>query len=263
MLRLRSDAWLQRQDRVGYHATSAALTALKKTPDHTWLNDVSSVRAQQALRHLQTAFSNFFARRALYPSFKRKNGPQSAEYTTSAFRWDGKVLRLAKMNKALNVRWSRALLKAAKITTATASKDAAGRYCVSLLCEDAVTPKPAALGNVGIARGLSHFAILSTGEKVVSPKTFRKNEARLAKWPRRLKNTKLGSKNRAKVKHAVARVHAHITDARRNFLHKLDPSDQRKPSDRRRDAVREHHAAPSQSGEVDQRCRLVGVRPAA
>ncbi|OZB77362.1 MAG: transposase [Thiomonas sp. 14-64-326] len=223
MLRLRSDAWLQRQERVGYHATSAALTALKKTPEHAWLNDVSSVPVQQALRHLNTAFSNFFAKRAKYPTFKRKDGPQSAEYTTSAFRWDAdrRELRLAKMDEALDIRWSRTLPKAAKLSTVTVSKDSAGRYFASLLCDDAVAPKPEVAGKVGIDLGLSHFAILSTGEKIASPKTFRKNEARLAKWQRRLKKKKLGSKNRAKVKRQVARVHAHITDARRDFLHKL------------------------------------------
>ncbi len=223
MLRLRSNAWLQRQERMGYHATSAALTALKKTADHAWLNEVSSVPVQQALRHLNTAFLNFFAKRAKYPAFKRKDGPQSAEYTTSAFRWDAgqRELRLAKMDAPLVIRWSRALPKAARITTITVSRDAAGRYFVALLCDDTVTPGPEAQGRVGIDLGLSHFAILSTGEKIASPKTFRKNEARLAKWQRRLKNKKPGSKNRAKVKKAVARVHAHITDARRDFLHKL------------------------------------------
>lgn len=70
MLRLRSDAWLQRQARVGYHETSAALTALKKTPEHAWLNDVSSVPVQQALRHLNTAFTHFFAKRARVPSLQ-------------------------------------------------------------------------------------------------------------------------------------------------------------------------------------------------
>lgn len=221
MLRLRSDAWMQRQERVGYHATSAALTALKKTPEHAWLNAVSSVPVQQALRHLNTAFLNFFAKRARYPSFKRKDGPQSAEYTTSAFRWDGRELRLAKMDDPLTIRWSRAIPKAAKVTTVTVSRDASGRYFASLLCDDTVAEKPAAQDKIGIDLGLTHFAILSTGEKIASPKTFRKNEARLAKWQRRLKNKKLGSKNRAKVKKSVARVHAHIADARRDFLHKL------------------------------------------
>ncbi len=86
MLRLRTDAWFKDQKRVGYHETSARLTELKKTPEHAWLNEVSSVPVQQALRHLQTAFANFFAKRAGYPAFKRKDGSQSAEYTTSAFK---------------------------------------------------------------------------------------------------------------------------------------------------------------------------------
>ena len=52
MLRLRSDAWFQRQQRVGYHETSAALTALKKTPEHAWLNEVSSVTSGSRVRHV-------------------------------------------------------------------------------------------------------------------------------------------------------------------------------------------------------------------
>jgi transposase len=64
LLRRRTDAWHQRQERLGYHDTSAVLTALKKDPDHRWLNDASCVPLQQALRHLKTAFSNFFSGRA-------------------------------------------------------------------------------------------------------------------------------------------------------------------------------------------------------
>ena len=221
MLRLRSDAWMQRQESIGYHATSAALTALKKTPEHAWLNEVSSVPVQQALRHLQTAFANFFAKRARYPQFKRKDGPQSAEYTTSAFKWDGQSLKLAKMDAPLAIRWSRTIPKAAKVTTVTVSRDAAGRYFVSLLCDDAVAAKPAAQGRVGIDLGLTHFAILSSGEKVAAPNTFRRNETKLAKLQRRLAKKTRGSNRRKKAKLKVARLHAKIADSRRDFLHKL------------------------------------------
>jgi len=221
MLRLRSDAWMQRQERVGYHETSAALTALKKTPEHAWLNEVSSVPIQQALRHLQTAFANFFAKRASYPQFKRKDGPQSAEYTTSAFKWGGQSLKLAKMDAPLAIRWSRTIPKAAKVTTVTVSRDAAGRYFVSLLCDDAVAAKPVAQGKVGIDLGLTHFAILSTGEKVAAPNTFRRYEKKLAKLQRRLAKKTKGSNRRKKAKLKVARLHAKIADSRRDFLHKL------------------------------------------
>lgn len=221
MLRLRTDAWYQRQERVGYHETSAALTALKKTPEHEWLNEVSSVPVQQALRHLQTAFVNFFAKRAAYPNFRRKDGPQSAEYTTSGFRWDGANLTLAKMKEPLWIRWSRAIPKGAKVTTCTVSKDTAGRYHVSMLCDDAVNAQPEVPGNVGIDLGLTHFAIFSTGEKVAAPDTFRKNEKKLAKLQRRMMKKKLGSANRKKARLKVARMHAKVADARRDFLHKL------------------------------------------
>lgn len=221
MLRLRSDAWLKEQKRVGYHETSAALTLLKKQPEFVWLNEVSSVPVQQALRHLQTAFVNFFAKRARYPQFKLKDGPQSAEYTTSAFKWDGKDLRLAKMDAPLAIRWSRTLPKGAKPTTVTVSRDASGRYFVSLLCDDAVAAKPNVDAKVGIDLGLSHFAILSTGEKIAAQNTFRKSETKLAKLQRRLAKKTKGSARRKKAKLKVARLHAKIADSRRDFLHKL------------------------------------------
>ena len=221
MLRLRTDAWFSRQERIGYHETSAALTQLKKDPEFAWLNEVSSVPVQQALRHLQSAFANFFAKRAKYPTFKRKDGPQSAEYTTSAFKWDGKVLKLAKMNTPLDVRFSRTIPRAAKVTTVTVSKDAAGRYFVSMLCDDTVQPKAEVEGKVGIDLGLTHFAILSTGEKIAAPNTFRKHEAKLAKLQRRLAKKQKGSANRKKARLKVAKLHAKIADSRKDFLHKL------------------------------------------
>ena len=221
MLRLRSDAWMNEHKSVGYHTTSAMLTQLKKEPDHLWLNDVSSVPLQQSLRHLQTAFNNFFAKRSLYPAFKSKWDKQSAEYTTSAFKWDGKTLTLAKMSAPLAIVWSRTLPKAAKVTTVTVSKDAAGRYFVSLLCDDAVCAKRRVSAQVGVDLGLAHFAVLSTGEKVEAPKVFRRYEARLVVLQRRAAKKQKGSANRAKARLKVAKLHARIADTRANFLHQL------------------------------------------
>lgn len=220
MLRQRTDAWFQRQEKVGYHETSAMLTALKKQPEFAWLNEVSSVPVQQSLRHLQAAFGNFFSRRSKYPTFKKKDGAQSAEYTTSAFKWDGKTLSIAK-NGALNIRFSRTIPKAAIVTTVTVSKDTAGRYFVSMLCTDQVQAKTPIEAKVGIDLGLSHFAILSSGEKIAAPNTFRKNEKKIAKLQRRLAKKTKGSANRKKAKLKVAKLHAKIADSRKDFLHKL------------------------------------------
>ena len=221
MLRLRSEAWEQRQERMGYNDTSAALTLLKKQPEYAWLNDVSSVPLQQALRHLQAAFGNFFAKRGRYPQFKRKSSHQSAEYTASAFRWDGQALKLAKMDAPLDVRWSRQIPPAAKVTTVTVSKDASGRYFVSLFCDDVVSAKPKVAEKIGIDLGLTHFATLSDGEKIPAPNAFRKHEKKLAKLQRKLAKKKKGSKNRTKARFKVAKLHAKIADIRKDFIHKL------------------------------------------
>lgn len=220
MLRQRTDAWFNEQKRVGYHETSAMLTALKKTPEHAWLNEVSSVPVQQSLRHLQTAFGNFFAKRAGYPTFKKKDGAQSAEYTTSAFNWNDSKLKIARAG-VLNIHFSRTIPKAAKVTTVTISKDTAGRYFASMLCTDEVAAKPAVVAKVGIDLGLTHFAILSTGEKIAGPKALRTNEKKLAKAQRALAKKQIGSANRKKAKLKVAKLHAKIVDTRKDFLHKL------------------------------------------
>ncbi|GAA3772972.1 hypothetical protein GCM10022206_09520 [Streptomyces chiangmaiensis] len=126
-LAARTEAWT-RQERVNYNQTSAMLTAWKKTAELAFLNDVSSVPLQQALRHLQVAFTNFFGKRAKYPRFKsRKKSRKSAEYTTSAFRFRSGKLTLAKMAKPLDIVWSRALPEGASPSTVTVSQDAAGR----------------------------------------------------------------------------------------------------------------------------------------
>jgi putative transposase len=64
-LRLRTDAYYERHERVSYADTSAALTTIKREPDTAWLGEVSSVPPQQALRHLDRAFRHFFAGHAL------------------------------------------------------------------------------------------------------------------------------------------------------------------------------------------------------
>ena len=220
-LRVRTDAWMERQESINYNTTSSMLTALKKTSEHAWLNDVSSIPVQQSLRHLQSAFSNFFAKRSQYPSFKKKNGTQAAEYTASGFRLDGQRLRIAKLEGELKIRWSRTLPKAARVTTITISKDAADRYFVSLLCDDVVHALPTCEGKIGIDLGLTRFAIASTGEKVAGPKAFAKYEAKLAKAQRSLAKKQKGSANRKKARLRVARIHARIADVRKDFLHQL------------------------------------------
>ncbi len=221
-LAARTEAW-SRQERVSYHQTSAMLTAWKKTGELAYLNEVSSVPLQQTLRHLQTAFTHFFGKRARYPRFKsRKTSRRSAEYTTSAFRFRDGALTLAKMTEPLAVVWSRPLPEGAKPSTVTVSQDSAGRWFVSLLCDDpGVKPLPARGNAVGIDAGLEHLLTLSTGEKITNPRHERRDRAALAREQRRLAKKEKGSANRARARLKVAKIHARIADRRRDTLHKL------------------------------------------
>jgi len=197
------------------------LTELKQQEETAWLNEVSSVPLQQALRHLESAFRNFFEGRAGYPTFKRKHGPQSASYASNAFTWDGAHLTLAKMETPLDIHWSRPLPDGCKPTSVTVTKDCANRYFVSFLVEEEIKPLPAVTRQVGLDLGLKSMVILSTGETVGNPKFAAADEKKLAKAQRRQAKKKKGSKNREKARKKVARIHARISDRRRDFAHKL------------------------------------------
>jgi putative transposase len=88
---------------------------------------------QQCLRHQQAAFKNFFEGRAKYPVFKSKKHKQSTTFVQSAFEYRNSQLTLVKCQNPLAIRWSRELPSSP--ITVTVSKDQAGRYFVSCLCE--------------------------------------------------------------------------------------------------------------------------------
>lgn len=218
----RTRAYTLEGRRVSYVESSAKLTEWKRGGEYDFLSEVSSVPLQQALRHLQTAFANFFAKRAKYPTFKsRKKSRLSAEYTRSAFRWRAGRLTLAKMDAPLNIVWSRPLPEGAEPSTVTVSKDAAGRWFASLLVEEKISPLPPVTPNVGVDAGITALATLSTGEKIVNPRHERRDRGKLAKAQRALARKEKGSSNRAKARLKVAKVYARIADRRRDHLHKV------------------------------------------
>ena len=218
----RSRAYATQRRGTTYVQASARLTEWKRGGDLAFLNEVSSVPLQQALRHQQAAFAAFFARRAGYPRFKsRKKSRASAEYTRSAFRWQHGRLTLAKTAAALDIRWSRPLPEGAQPSTVTVSRDPAGRWFVSLLCEVTIAPLPPAGSAVGVDAGITSLVTLSTGEKIANPRHERRDRRRLARAQRNLSRKQKGSRNRDNARVKVARAHARIADRRRDHLHKL------------------------------------------
>ncbi len=220
VLRWRTDAYYQRQEKIGYIQANAKLTEMKHSGEFPWLNDVSCVPLQQCLRHQQSAFKNFFEYRARYPVFKKKKArKQSVEFTSSAFRYQDGILYLARCKTPLDIHWSREL--PGDPSTITVSKDTAGRYFVSMLCEFDPRTLPVVNRTVGIDLGIKDLFVTDTGEKVGNPRHTATYAAKLAKAQRWLSKKKLGSANRAKARTKVTRIHAKISDCRQDNLHKL------------------------------------------
>lgn len=205
---------------LNYNATSAALTELKKQEDTAWLNEVSCVPTQQALRHLQSAFKNFFDKRAAYPTFKKRRGTQSAEYTRSAFQFDAQAndLSISGLGR-VKVRWSRPFQSAP--TTITITKDCAGRYFVTLCLDEHFDALPKTGEGIGVDFGINRLATLSNGERIANPQHGIKRRQELAHQQRHLARKTKGSKRREKQRRKVARIHARMADARQDYLHKV------------------------------------------
>ncbi len=209
------------------------LPAWKKNPDLAWLGEISSVVLQQALRDQDRAFKNFFdsctgkrnGPKMRYPRFKTRNSRKSLRYTKQGFTYQNGEIRLAKMmDEPLNIVWSRPLPEGVAPSSVTVSQDAAGRWFMSILCEEIVTPLAKTGKMVGVDLGVKTFAVLSDGEHVEHPKLLAKKAKRLARYQRvaarrKPKPGQAASKNYVKAKTRVAKQHVKVADARRDFLH--------------------------------------------
>jgi putative transposase len=126
---------------------------------------------------------------------------------------------MAKSTTPLNVRWTREF--SSEPSSITISKNCAGRYVVSCLCEFEPVKLPVSPKTVGVDLGITHFAMTDDGSKYDNPRYTKKYVAKLAKVQRTLSKKKLGGANRAKVKLKAGRVHVKISDSRLDKLHKL------------------------------------------
>lgn len=205
---------------MSYPDTDKAMTQLKTLPEYAWLNEVSSITLQQSLRDLQTAFSNFFAKRSRHPSFKKKDSRQSANYTVASLTFDveNRILKLAKIG-VVKVKWSREHIPFP--SSVRMIRTASGKFFVSMVVEVVQQDLPKTGESVGIDFGISRLATLSNGEHITNPKYGEKYKKRLGFYQKQFAKKKKGSKRRELAKKRVVKVHEKISDCRRDSLHKF------------------------------------------
>jgi putative transposase len=222
-LAARNARWHLEGKGTSYAESDRALTAMKKDLDLAFLNKVSSVPLQQALRHQHNAFTAFFTRRARYPRFKSRRSRQSAHYTRSAFTMRGGQLRLAKTSTPLRYVWSWPDVDVTALDPAMViiSREPDGRWYLTFTIDtDAPEPLAETGHAVGVDLGVTDFAATSDGGKIANPRYLERKAKNLARYQRRLARCQQGSANREKAKLKVARAHRKVRHARADFLHR-------------------------------------------
>ena len=200
-----------------YSDCTKDLTQFKRESEFAWLKDADAQVLQQSLKDLDSAFQRFFKGISKYPSFKSKYDKQSCRWP-QRFKLNDNKLYLPKVG------WVKFTLHRpvqGKMKSVTVSKTKSGKYFASILCEWEQDQPQQLPNTVGIDLGITHFATLSTGEKVKNPRNLKRNLRRLQIRQRRLSRKAKGSNNRNKARHRVAVTHERVANQRRDFHHKL------------------------------------------
>ncbi len=208
---------------IGYVSMAKQLTAWRNSDETPWLKEAPVHPLQHALKDLDRAYQNFFAKRADFPRFKKRGQHDSFRYP------DPKQIKLDQGNSRiflpklgwLRYRHSRPVLGTVKNVTVSLN---AGYWYVSIQTEREVAiPLHASPLAVGIDLGVVRFATLWDGHKetVLEPLgSFARHQHRLAKAQRQMaRKTKFGC-NWLKAKARVQRIHRQIGNARNDYLHK-------------------------------------------
>jgi transposase, IS605 orfB family len=222
-------------DKIAYYKEKGK--SLNNTPaqykkEFPWLKEVDSLALCNVQLNLQKAYKSFFQSGFGFPKFKSKKKAYKQSYKTNNNNsniavCDGEV----KLPKIGWVRFKQHRKITGLIKSATISKTATGKYFISILCETEIHPYPKTNSTVGIDLGLSHFAILSTGEKIENPRFLVSASKKLRREQKILSRRGLVAEQRGrrlddcmnyqKQRLKVARLHEKISNQRRDFLAKL------------------------------------------
>jgi putative transposase len=217
-LEIRSEAYRTCGLSLTGNDLSRWLTQWKRTAGHEWLAEVPATALTQCLRDQDRAFSRFFASRARYPRFKAKGRRHSLRFQDVGASWRSRVLRLPKLGV---LKLAEGLPEVERPDMVSLSRDASGAYYVSFCAEVPRTLLPTTGDLVGVDLGLTHLAILSTGEKIPNPRHYQRRLRYLRQQQRCLARRQKGSHRREKQRVRVARAHARVREARQYALHAL------------------------------------------
>jgi putative transposase len=213
-----------------YYELHRRLNALKKG-ELSWLYQYSKTIPQESLRDLDRAFVNFFRR--VKGNGQKNNGKdekpgfprfKSRKQRRGRFRVWGSIHVADDRIKLPRIGWLRLKEKGylptsgVKILSATIS-ERGNRWLVSLQVEEEIAERQATGQAIGIDLGLNHMAVTSAGQTYENPKALKQALKRLARLQRELHRRQPGSRNRAKTRAKIARLHYRISCLRQEAIH--------------------------------------------
>ena len=201
-----------------FYAECKTLTELKKQEETAWLKEVNAQSLQFALRCLETAYTNFFKKRADFPKFKSKRSKNSFTAPQAAYTAGGRLF-IPKFKEGIKCRVHREVK--GKIGKVTISKTPSGKYFVSVHTEEEYqTPFEKTNKSIGVDLGLKDLLTTSKGERFENNRYTKKYERKLATAQRHLSRKKKGSRGYEKQRLKVARLYEKISNCRMDYLHK-------------------------------------------
>jgi putative transposase len=200
------------------------LTTTQLKQKHAWMSEVSAAALQQKEMDFKTFKKNYFStsrkKKIGRPAFKNRASNQSYRLPNQKFTLNDNSIRLEKIGKVKLV-LDRAVPVGCKFMSVTISKNKCGQFFVSVLVECDVLQKPKTGKFIGLDIGIKTFLTGNDGFIVENPHYFRESQAELIKAQRTLSRKKKGSLRRKKATLKVARIHNHIVNQRKTFIHQI------------------------------------------
>lgn len=210
---------------VTYTTCAKEMAQLKKISEFSFLQEVDSVSLQQSLRHLDTAFQNFFRQpKNGFPRFKSKKQSKNSYSTVCINRnidIENGCIKLPKIG-FVKLKQHRKIPVDYKLKSVTISQTPSRKYYVSILFEyEKQVQNKELLSFLGLDYSMHELYKDSNGNEPAYPRYYRSAEKKLAKEQRKLSHMQKGSSNRNKQRIKVAKLHEKVADQRKDFLHKL------------------------------------------
>ena len=202
------------------------VTEIKHRSDLEWMNDYPVVTYQRAAYDLANAFSRFFSKKAKFPKFKSRFDKNSVQFTPQYFHIVNGKLLLSRFGTLISVRWDKRKMPNS-IKMVTVVRRPSGHYDALFACEvEEQQVDLSVTGSIGIDLGIKDLAVTSDGEILKNPKYYIQGQKKLKQLSQRVSRRKppkgvKASKRYLLAKQQLAKHHEHMSNQRKDLLHKF------------------------------------------